>query len=205
MLVHGRPLVYRDDPFGRRGSVSQSAMRPDIVVVASPPFDQDLRFTQAVEDLTVQKFVSEPCVEALAVSVFRRRTRHNERGFRAYGSDSCPHLFGDKLCAIVRTYVFGWPSQDEQISQGIDHVGRIELTLYADHQRLLSELLDDVERAEDPPVVGPVLDDVTSLDMVGSFRPQPDTRATVQPKMPLVRMFLRDFWPFSPPNPFALS
>ena len=42
MLVHSRPLVYRDDAFGRWRSVAQGAVRPDRVVVATPPFDQDL-------------------------------------------------------------------------------------------------------------------------------------------------------------------
>ena len=72
MLVHGRPLVYRDDAFGRRWTVSQSAVRSDSVVVSAPPLDQDLGLTQAVKDLTVQKFVPEPGIEALAVAVLPR-------------------------------------------------------------------------------------------------------------------------------------
>jgi hypothetical protein len=42
--------------------------------VATPSLDQDLGHTQAEEDLTVQKFVSEPCVEALAIAFFPRRS-----------------------------------------------------------------------------------------------------------------------------------
>ena len=55
MLVHGRPLVYRDDAFGHWWTVSQSAVRSDGVVVATPSLDQDLGLAQAVEDLTVQQ------------------------------------------------------------------------------------------------------------------------------------------------------
>lgn len=69
MLVHGRPLVYRYDAFGRWWTVSQSAVRPDSVVVTAPPLDQDLGLAKRVEDLAVQKLVPEPCVEALAVAV----------------------------------------------------------------------------------------------------------------------------------------
>ena len=44
---------YRDDPraggeppgLGRRGSIAESAVRPNSVVVTSPLFDQHLRFT----------------------------------------------------------------------------------------------------------------------------------------------------------------
>ena len=42
MLVHGRPLVYRDDAFGRWWTVSQSAVRSDSIIVTPPPLDQDL-------------------------------------------------------------------------------------------------------------------------------------------------------------------
>lgn len=56
MLVHGRPLVYRDDAFGRWWTVSQCAVRPDRIVVATPFLDEDLGLIQAVEDLTIQKF-----------------------------------------------------------------------------------------------------------------------------------------------------
>jgi hypothetical protein len=64
MLVHGRPLVYRDDAFGRWWTVSQSAVRSDSVIVTAPPLDQDLGLAQAVEDLTVQKFVYYPAAIA---------------------------------------------------------------------------------------------------------------------------------------------
>ena len=70
MLVHGRSQVYRDDAFGCRWTVSQSAVRSDSVVVAPPFLDQDLGLAQRVEDLTVQKFVPEAGIEAFAVAVF---------------------------------------------------------------------------------------------------------------------------------------
>mgnify|MGYP000109005245 CR=1 FL=1 len=72
LRLHGLPLVYRDECFGRRWTVSQSAVRSDSVVVMTPSLDQDLGLTQAVKDLTVRKFVPEPGIEALAVAVFPR-------------------------------------------------------------------------------------------------------------------------------------
>ena len=69
MLVHGRPRVHRDDGFWRWGAVSQGAVRPDGVVVAAPFLDQDLGFTQGVEDLAVEEFIAKPGVEALAIPI----------------------------------------------------------------------------------------------------------------------------------------
>ena len=62
MLMHGRPIVYWDDAFGCWWMVSQCAVRPDRIIVATPFLDEDLGLTQAVENLTIQKFVPEPCV-----------------------------------------------------------------------------------------------------------------------------------------------
>ena len=72
MLMHGRPLVYRDDAFRCWRSVAQRAVRPDRVVVATPPFDQDLGLAQRSEYLAIQQLISEAGVEALAVTVLPR-------------------------------------------------------------------------------------------------------------------------------------
>ncbi len=42
-----------------------SAVRSDGVLVAAPFLDQDFDFAQAIEDLTVQKFIPEPSVKRL--------------------------------------------------------------------------------------------------------------------------------------------
>ena len=69
MLMHGRPSIYRDEGLWRRRPISKSAVRPSGVVVFSPSFYEDLRLSQRVEDLAIEKLVPEPAVEALAVSV----------------------------------------------------------------------------------------------------------------------------------------
>ena len=64
--------------------------------------------------------------------------------------------------------------QDEQIGQDVDDIGRIELAIDADRQAFPGELIDDVEHAELPAIVRPVLDEVIGPDMVGMLRPKPD-------------------------------
>lgn len=39
------------------------------IVVFSPFFDQDLGFTQSIEDLSIEQFVPEPAIEAFTISV----------------------------------------------------------------------------------------------------------------------------------------
>jgi hypothetical protein len=44
-------------------------MRPLSIVMPPPLLDDDLGFFEAIEDFPIQKLVTEPGVEALAVSV----------------------------------------------------------------------------------------------------------------------------------------
>jgi hypothetical protein len=53
MLVHGCPFQQLDEGFGCRRVVSQGAVRPDDVVVFPPLLDDDLGFSQRVEDLSI--------------------------------------------------------------------------------------------------------------------------------------------------------
>ena len=72
MLVHGGPRVHRDDGFRRWATVSQGAVGPDGVVMATLFLDQDLGLLQGVEDLSVEEFVAESGIEAFAISVLPR-------------------------------------------------------------------------------------------------------------------------------------
>ena len=65
-------------------------------------------------------------------------------------------------------------AQDEQVGQGVDHIDGIEFAFDADHQGPLRELIDDIERAIYPSVVGPILDEVVGPDMVRALRSEPD-------------------------------
>ena len=97
-----------------------------------------------------------------------------------------------------------WPghaAQDEQVRQDVDDVGRVQLAVDPDRQALAGELVDDVEHAELPPVVGPVLDEVVGPDVVRVLRPQTDARSVVQPEPALLRLPGRHLQPLPPPDP----
>ena len=74
-------------------------MWPLGVVVPPPGFDDDLGLGEAVEDLTVEQFVAELRVEALAVAVLPRASRFDERCLCADGYDPLPYSLGDELRA----------------------------------------------------------------------------------------------------------
>lgn len=67
--MHGWPLVYRHHAFWRWWAVAQGAVGSDCVVVVPPAFDQDLRFTQRVEDLAVEQLVR--CLATVCLQTVR--------------------------------------------------------------------------------------------------------------------------------------
>ncbi len=73
-------------------------------------------------------------------------------------------------------------AQDEQIGQDVDHVDRLELAIDADRQAFVRELVDHVEHAVFPAIMGAVLDEVVGPDVVGMLGPQADAGAVGQPQ-----------------------
>jgi len=70
--------------------------------------------------------------------------------------------------------VLGHAAQDEEIGQNADNVGGVEFAIDADRQRFMRELVDHVEHAILPSVMGSILDKVIGPDMVGPLSAQAD-------------------------------
>ena len=89
-------------------------MRPDLVVLPEPCINDDLGLFGAVEPLCIQHFAAQRAIESLVIAIFPGWSRIDLNGLYAYLSQSCLQLFGNKLRAIVRAYVFRLLSVDEQ-------------------------------------------------------------------------------------------
>jgi len=63
------------------------------------------------------------------------------------------------------------------------------------------ELVQDVEHAILPSIMGAVLDEVVGPHVIAMLRPQADARAIRQPQTAAFRLLLGDLQPFMPPNP----
>ena len=166
MLVDDRPLVHLHDSFRCWRPIAQSAVRPDSIVVESLLLDQDLGLSERAKYLTIEKFVAEPGIEALAVSILPRRYGLDVGGLGTDSSDPVPDFLGDE---------FGWFPQDKQVRQSVHNVGGVEFAIDTEHQRLPGKVVGDVECVVDPSVMYPVLQKVIGPDMVRTLRPKPDT------------------------------
>ena len=58
--------------------IAECAVRSLYIVVFPPAFDDDLCFSQAVEERSVQQFVAEPGIEALDRALLPRATRFDD-------------------------------------------------------------------------------------------------------------------------------
>ena len=59
-------------------------MGPDMVIVLDPFPDDDLGFFQAIEDLTIQKVISEGAIKAFTKAVLPRRSWGDVSGFDSH-------------------------------------------------------------------------------------------------------------------------
>jgi len=64
----------------------------------------------------------------------------------------------------------------------------------------MGELVDDVEHAVLPPVMGPILDEVVGPDVIAVLRPKTDARSVIEPQPPALGLFGGDLQTLSPPE-----
>jgi len=90
-------------------------MRADRVVVTTPALDDDLGLFQCVEDLTIEKLITQTGIEALDISVLPWTAWRDVGCLGAGCGDPILHGFGDELGAIVRSNGCRYAAQDEEI------------------------------------------------------------------------------------------
>src|ERR1017187_2569441 len=179
----------------------ERGMRPDDVVVTAPAFDNDLGFPQRVEDFTVEQFVTQACVKTFDKAVLSRAAWRDVGGIGPGGRNPILHGLSYELRAVVGTDVAWHATQDEEVGESIDDVDGLELAIDADRQALMGELVDDVEHAVPPAIMGAVLDEVVRPDVIGMRRLQPDARSIGKPQPPAFRLLPRDLQPLTSPDP----
>ena len=85
------PTVLR-----HRRTVGQGAVRPTLVILSSPSFDQHLSFPQGFKHLPVQQLIPQLPVEALHISVFPRTAWFDVQCLDSYRLE--PVLTGPRFC-----------------------------------------------------------------------------------------------------------
>jgi hypothetical protein len=68
-------------------------------------------------------------------------------------------------------------------------------------QTLVCKLVDQVQHAVLPSVMGPILHEVIAPDVIGPFGSQPDAGSVRKPQTPSLGLFGRHLEPLPPPDP----
>src|SRR3712207_5161911 len=92
-------------------------------------------------------------------------------------------------------------AQDEQVREHVDDINGFQLPVHPDGQAFARELVNDVEHAELASVMGAILDEVVTPDVMGIFRTQPDAGSVIEPEPSFLGLLLWHFQPLPPPDP----
>ncbi len=175
-------------------------MRPDRIVMAPPAFDDDLSFSEGVEDLAIEQLIAKAGVEALDVAVLPRTAPLDIGSLGADSGDPSLDSLGDELRSVVGPDVTGNAAQDEQVGQNVDDIDCFELAGDTGRQAFVSKLVNDIEHAISASIVGAVLDKVVGPDVIAVLRPQPDARSVGQPEPASFGLFMGDLQPLASPD-----
>src|SRR5664279_486888 len=195
------PRLLGQDCHRRRGPVAQRRVRPLRVVVDPPLLNHHLGLLQRVEDFSVQAFIPQLAVEALAVPVLPRTPGLDVQGLRPHPGQPLPQLLSYKLRAVVGTDVLRNTVHQHHIGQSLDQIVTIQPPRYPDRQTLPAVLVDQSQHPQGSSIVGAGADEVVTPHVVLSLWPQPHTRAVVQPQTSPRSLFLRHAQTLPPPDP----
>ena len=90
---------------------------------------------------------------------------------------------------------------DEEFTEGLDHVGGVELPVDDDSQTFTSVLVNDRKHPKCLPFGGSIGDEVIRPDVIGMFRSEADARAVIQPQLFSFWLLGRYFKSFLVPAP----
>src|SRR5262252_4401488 len=89
-------------------------MRPDRIVMTPPAFDDDLSFSEGVEDLAIEQLIAKAGVEALDVAILPRTAGLDIGSLGADGGDPSLDSLGDELRSVVGVHRGCGPRQSRR-------------------------------------------------------------------------------------------
>jgi hypothetical protein len=145
-------------------------VRSDRVVVLEPLLDEDGGLLQAVEDLTVQAFVAQFAVEALAVAVLPRTAGLDVKRGCSKPCEPAAHDLRRHLRAIVGPDVFRHAALKHHIRHRLDDAKAIDATRHPDRKAFPGKLIDQRHEPELTAIMSLGLDEVVAPDMIAMLR-----------------------------------
>ena len=157
-------------------------MWSDRVVVLAPLLNDDGGLLQAVEDLSVEQFITQFSVEGFAVAVLPWASGCDVQRLRP---ELCKPAAHDLCChfrAIVGSDVFRDALGEHHIGHGLDDAKTVDPSSHPDRKALPGELVDQRHQSEFSSVMGLCLDEVVAPHMIAMLWSQSDAGSVVEPE-----------------------
>ncbi len=180
--------------------VAERRMRPPRVVFHPPLFDHDLGLPQRVKNLSIQAFIPQLPVEALAVTVLPRTAWLDVQRSRPHISQPLPKFRSHELRTVVRPNVLWNSSPEHHIRQRLDHLVAPQSSSYTNRQALPRVFIDHRQHADRSAIMGHRTHEVVAPHVIRPLGPQPHARAVIEPEPSPGPLFLRDLQPFATPD-----
>jgi hypothetical protein len=143
-----------------RGQVAQGAMRPALIILDSPLFDNDAGFQQRAKDFPIQTFIAQLVMEALDEGLLPRRPWLDVDGFDVVIGHPISDSVSDELRAVVAAQMFG---QSVAVDRCLDHGDGIDGPDGPGDmgcQRLLGVLVDEGQDSKRRTHLGLIVHDI---------------------------------------------
>lgn len=143
-----------------------------LLIVPMPPIlTDDSGFEHGCEDLALEEFIGEFCVEGFAVAILPGSSGRDEERLHPQLLKEVTDLLGDELGAVVGADE-GWCSPlFDDVVEGDDDIGSFDGCLDLDGEAFSAELIDDGQQLERRAFLGALMDEVVCPDVVGVLGP----------------------------------
>src|SRR5271155_5002348 len=175
-------------------------MRSPCVVFHPPLLDHDLCLLQRVKDLSIQAFIPQLPVEALAVTVLPRTARLDVQRSRSHVPQPLPKFLGHELRTVVRSNILWNSAPEHHIRQRLDDLITPKSSSYSNRQALPRVFIDHRQHADRSALMGHRTHEVIAPDVIRSLWPQPHARTVIEPEPSPWFLLLGYLQPFATPD-----
>ena len=154
-------------------------MRPDVVGLVSPAFDQHLGFQDRLEDLSVEQLVTEFPIERFNVPVLPRGPWLDVESSHVELLEPCSDGNRGELRAVVRANEFGRTSESEELREPIKDMITGEPSLDIDREALPGVFVDQREHRNGSSIVGAIEDEIIAPNVTPSLGATPNAGSRV--------------------------
>src|SRR5271156_1271487 len=184
----------------RRRPIAQCRVRPPCVVLHSPLLDHDLCLLQRVKDLSIQAFIPQLPIEALAVTVLPGTTRLDIQRSRSHVPQPLPKFLGDELRTVVGPDVLWGSSPEHHIGQRLDYLVAPQSSSYSNRQALPRVFIDHRQHTDRSAIMSHGAHEVVAPHVIRPLWPQPHARPVIKPESSPRLLFFRYLQPFATPD-----